>query len=82
MRSSDCAWSRHAIRSGDGTNSSFDRSSDVAIHTRRSGLGYDSGRTSTALTTLNTAVVRPMPSASVSITTALNAGVRRSIRSP
>jgi hypothetical protein len=39
--------------------------------TSRSGAGYGSGRISTPLITLNTAVVAPMPSASVTMTRAV-----------
>ena len=48
--------------------------------TRRSACGYGSARSSTPFTTLNIAVVAPMPSASVATATTLNAGVRASDR--
>src|SRR5262245_46439877 len=47
-----------------------------AIHTSRSGDGYGNARTSTVLTTENTAVVAPIVSASVPMTVAANAGAR------
>ncbi len=49
--------------------------------TRRSASGYGSGRRTTALSTVNTAVLAPMPSASVRIATAANPGARASARS-
>jgi hypothetical protein len=46
------------------------------IRTSRSLSGYGSGRSSTALTTLKTAVVAPMPSASVATAAVANPGLR------
>ena len=46
------------------------------IRTSRSLSGYGSGRSSTALTTLKTAVVAPMPSASVMTAAAAKPGLR------
>jgi hypothetical protein len=48
--------------------------------TMRSGSGYGSGRSTTALTTLKMAVVAPMPSASVRIAVSANEGWRRRLR--
>src|ERR1700733_9176853 len=50
------------------------------IATSCSGSGYDSGRISTLLSTLNTAVFAPMPMASVSTTVIANPGDRPSRR--
>ena len=50
--------------------------------TRRSGSGYGSGRSMTALTTLKMAALAPMPSASVRSAAVVNAGVRTSVRQP
>ena len=47
-----------------------------AIHTSRSGDANGSARTSTVLTTANTAVVAPIVSASVETTVNANAGCR------
>ena len=52
-----------------------------AEHTdERSDCGYGNGVRSTPCTTLNTAVVAPIPSASVRRATAVNPGARASIR--
>src|SRR6478672_4815780 len=45
--------------------------------TSRSGCGYGNGFSSTPSTTLNTAVVAPIPIASVSSATSVNSGLRR-----
>src|SRR5580658_477434 len=50
------------------------------ITTSRSGFRKGSGCSRTALTTLNIAVVAPIPSASVRITTVVNPGVRAKVR--
>lgn len=58
--------------------------------TSRPSMSYGSGRSSTPFTTLNTAVLRPIPSPNVTTTTAVNAGsrprprrlTRRSFQSP
>lgn len=44
----------------------------------RSASGYGSGRSSTAFTTLNTAVAAPSPTPSVAMETAANPGAFRS----
>jgi hypothetical protein len=49
--------------------------------TSRSALGYGSGFSSTLLTTLKTAVLAPMPIASVISATPVNVGLRRRARS-
>ena len=49
--------------------------SRVASTTRRSGSGYGSGRRRTPFTTLKTAVFAPIPSASVTRTTAVGPGL-------
>ena len=49
--------------------------------TSRPGSSKGSGRRSTALTMLKTAVVAPMPSASTAMTAAANDGARRMVRS-
>jgi hypothetical protein len=46
------------------------------IRTKRSLSGYGSGRSNTALTTLKTAVVAPIPSASVTTAAVANPGLR------
>jgi len=51
-----------------------------AIHTRRLGCSYGSGRSITALTTLKIAVLAPMPRATVSTTAKVNSGDFRSMR--
>ena len=48
--------------------------------TRRAGSRYGSGRSSTPLTTVKTAVLAPMPSASVRTATTAKPGWRRSMR--
>jgi hypothetical protein len=48
----------------------------------RSDCGYASGRNSTALTTEKIAVLAPMPSASVRITTSEKTGFRIAVRIP
>src|SRR5678816_56399 len=50
--------------------------------TRRSGSGKASGRSSTPLTTLNTATLPPIPNASVNTAAVVNPGVLRSCRNP
>ena len=50
--------------------------------TRRSGCGYENGRSSTALITEKMAVLAPMPMAKVRMTTAVKPGFLRSIRKP
>jgi hypothetical protein len=47
-----------------------------------SGFGYGSGRNKTALTTLNMAVLAPMPSASAIVATMLMLGDLSSMRTP
>jgi hypothetical protein len=47
---------------------------------RRSAFGYGNGRSKTASTTLNTAVVAPMPSASVKVAVTANIGRERQRR--
>jgi hypothetical protein len=49
---------------------------------RRPESGSGSGWSRTALTTLKIAVLAPMPSASVSIATSVNAGAFSSMRAP
>ena len=46
------------------------------IVTSRSGFGYGSGRSSVASTSAKMALLAPMPSASVSVATSVNAGAR------
>ena len=66
---------------GDGQSSGMlipgDRSHSTAS---RSGSGYGSGFSSSALTTLKIAVLAPMPIASDATMTNVDAGVRRIIR--
>jgi hypothetical protein len=50
------------------------------IISRRSRSGYGNGRSITASTTLKMAVVAPMPSARVRMTTAEKSGACRSVR--
>jgi len=50
--------------------------------TSSSDFGYGRGFSNTLLTTLKTAVLAPMPMASVSRATAVNVGLRRSARRP
>src|SRR3954462_1707801 len=52
----------------------------VMNHTMRPGLGYDSGRSSTALTSEKIAVLAPTPSASVRTATRVKPGLRRQVR--
>ena len=51
------------------------------MSTNRSAWGNGSERNKTPSTTLNTAVLAPMPSASVSTATAVNPGLLASVRS-
>src|SRR5437762_529440 len=51
------------------------------IRTIRSDSGYGRGRRRMLFTSVNIAVVAPMPSASVIVATAVNAGIRRKVRS-
>jgi hypothetical protein len=50
--------------------------------TRRSADGYGSRRINTPFTTLNAAVFRPMPTASVTNALTARTGLRQSTRSP
>ncbi|PYR05040.1 MAG: hypothetical protein DMF99_29790 [Acidobacteria bacterium] len=53
--------------------------SEISI--RRSGCVYGSGRSRTARTTVNIEVTAPMPTASVRMTTKVNPGFLRNVRS-
>jgi hypothetical protein len=52
------------------------------ITTSRSASGYGSGLTSIACTTLNSAVVDPMPTASAAMVQIVKSGVRNNTRRP